>query len=255
MREKLRWVGCFLALTASWAHAQTSQIFLKRGGQMSLIVQRVQQRCLFAKEEGAVYLRLVDSVRTSDLNLVSAILAQRIENLKVRLRDAMYTVDLSQANFPSIKIEESRAMIYKSIALYYSFAEIPRYSFQLDHSWSKLPTMFFRLSVGVGLPFSGPASPSSQCGYGLGIDKTHKAVRATVGLHYAHVFDHRHLLRARRDYPNYHSLSAGGDLRYQVQAIKMEFVIGLDYRFFESNAIAKPDVRIGWRLGIGKKLN
>ncbi|NUM75820.1 hypothetical protein HUU40_15765 [candidate division KSB1 bacterium] len=255
MPAKFWWASCLLSVTAAWAQAQTGEIFLKRGDSMMLTVHRVQNHCLFASDGDVVYLKVVDSVRTSDADLASAIVAQHLENTALRKRGNIFIVDLSQAKFPRLKTEQTPVMIYKSFGIHVSSADIPRYGFQLDHTWTKLPWTFLRLSVGAGLPFSGSDALSSQVGYGIGMDKFHGAVRLATSLNYAYVFDHRRPWRPNLNFPNYHVLLGGGDLHVQARKIALEFTLGLDFRFFESNTFANTDSRAAVRIGVGKILN
>lgn len=255
MPAKFWWASCLLSVTAAWAQTQTAEVFLKRGDSMMLTVHRVHNRCLFASDGEVVYLKVVDSVRTSDADLASAIVAQQLENTALRKRGNIFIVDLSQAKFPRSKIEQKPVMIYKSFGMYVSSAEIPRYGFQLDHAWTKLPGSFLRLTVGAGLPLSGPAWPSSQVGYGIGVDKSHGVIRLATSLNYAYVFDHRQPSRLSLSYPNYHVLLVGGDLHVQARKTTLEFTLGLDFRFFESSTIANTDSRAAVRIGVGKILN
>lgn len=220
-----------------------------------LTVHRVQNRCLFASGGEVVYLKVVDSVRTSDADLASAIVAQHIENTALRKDGNVFIVDLSQARFPRLKAEQSPVMTYKSFGMSVSSADIPKYGFQLDHTWTKLPETFLRLTIGAGVPLSGPAWPSSQVGYGIGVDQSYSVVRLAASLNYAHVFDHRRPWRPNLNFPNYHVLLVGGDLHVQARKIALEFTLGLDFRFFESNTFANTDSRTAVRIGVGKILN
>lgn len=255
MPVKFWWVCYLLSVAAASAQTQTGEVFLKRGDILRLTVHRVQDRCLFASTGEIVYLKVVDSVRTSDADLASEIVAQHIENTALRRHDNVFVVDLTQARFPRLKAEPAPVMIYKSLGLHVSSAEVPRYGFQLDHAWTKLPGSFLRLTVGAGLPFSGPDVLSSQVGYGIGVDKSHGVMRLAMSLNYAYVFDHRRPWRPNLNFPNYHVLLVGGDLHVQARKIALEFTLGLDFRFFESNTFANTDSRTAVRIGVGKILN
>lgn len=255
MPAKFWWASCVLSVTAAWAQTQTTEVFLKQGDSMMLTVHRVHNRCLFASGEEVVYLKVVDSVRTSDADLASAIVAQHLENAALRKDGNVFVIDLTQAKFPRLKAEQSPVMTYKSFGMSVSSAEIPRYGFQLDHTWIKLPRTFLRLTVGAGLPFSGPDVLSSQVGYGIGVDKSHGVMRLATSLNYAYVFDHRRPWRPNLNFPNYHVLLVGGDLHVQARKIALEFTLGLDFRFFESNTFANTDSRTAVRIGVGKILN
>lgn len=248
-------ICCLLNATAGWAQTQTGEVFLKRGDSMMLTVHRVQYRCLFASRGEVVPLKVVDSVLTSDADLASAIIAQHLDNAVLRKRGNVFLVDLSQARFPRLEAGPTPVVVYKSLGLHISSAEVPRCGFQLDYAWTRWPRTFHRLAVGVGLPFSGPDILSSQVGYGIGVDKSRGAVRLATSLNYAYVFDHRRPWRPNLNFPNYHVLLAGGDLHVQARAIALAFTLGLDFRFFESHTFAIKDSRIAVRIGVGKILN
>ena len=135
------------------AQSEKSEVFFKNGTRTEVLIKKVQKRCLITNEKQLISLKTVDSVRTADQSIVSAILAEPIQNIGLSTREHVLLVDFTRAYFPvQVSKQEWQPPLYRrAVSFAVSSERLGRFGLSLEHSPVSLRGLLLRSSFGAGI--------------------------------------------------------------------------------------------------------